>query len=143
MGRLTTQSEEETRALGRRIAQHLGPGDFVGLSGPLGAGKTRLAQGLCEGLGVDPRAVVSPTFALVNTYEGRCPVFHVDLYRIDTEEELEATGILDVLHEGVAIVEWIDRVPSLAPPGALLVDIEDCGENTRELSISGPLANEI
>lgn len=137
---VVTEGEEETRALGRRLGARLGPGDLVGLRGPLGAGKTRLVQGLCEGLGVRPGEVASPTFALVNTYAGRVPVFHVDLYRVAGIAEVEDTGLLDLIGDGVTLVEWIDRAPELAGEDALLVDLEDLGGDRRRLRFSGAAA---
>lgn len=130
-----THGEQETRALGRRLAADLRPGDRIGVSGPLGAGKTVLARGLCEGLGVDPADVSSPTFAIVNTYEGRVSVFHVDLYRVSSIEEIEATGLLDLFEEGVVVVEWIDRVPEIFDDGGCRIVIEDLGGDGRRITI--------
>lgn len=132
---LETTGEDETRAVGRRLGETLAPGAFLGIAGPLGAGKTRLVQGLCDGLGVDPREVMSPTFALVNTYRGRHPVLHADLYRIEDAEEVEATGMLDEAATSVTLVEWIDRVPELVPEGGLWADIEDLGGDRRRITL--------
>ncbi|HEV3121288.1 MAG TPA: tRNA (adenosine(37)-N6)-threonylcarbamoyltransferase complex ATPase subunit type 1 TsaE, partial [Isosphaeraceae bacterium] len=84
---IETDSEQETDALGRALAEIVEPGTVIGLFGPLGAGKTRLARALAEALGVDPRAISSPTFVLIHEYEGRLPVYHFDAYRlVDTAE---------------------------------------------------------
>ncbi len=104
--------EEETRAVGRELARDLRPGDVVALSGPLGCGKTVFVRGLAEGLGGEPRAVASPTFAILHEYDvARGPGFvHLDLYRIpDEEKELREIGLPDVLAGKVAAVEWPNR----------------------------------
>jgi tRNA threonylcarbamoyladenosine biosynthesis protein TsaE len=138
---LRSQSPEETRALGRALGQALKPGDFVGLSGELGAGKTELVRGLAEGAGVPPSEVSSPSFALVNTYEGRLRLHHADLYRLVDEEELFAMGWDDVVQSDAAVVaEWIDKVPGAAPHDALRLAMRDEGGDVRgiEVEARGP-----
>ena len=108
------------------------------LIGDLGMGKTVFARGLAAGLGVDPDEVHSPTFTLVNPYRGRLPVYHVDLYRIDRSDELEELGIRDILGgEGVAIIEWAERLGPYRPGGCIEVRIEDRGGNERLLTVGG------
>jgi tRNA threonylcarbamoyladenosine biosynthesis protein TsaE len=123
--RAESRSAEETRALGRRLGGVLQPGDFVGLVGDLGAGKTELVRGIADGLGVEKSQVASPTFAIVYPYEGgRLPLFHADLYRVADFDELYATGFLDLLGAGGAmVVEWIDRIWEAAPEDALIVTL--------------------
>src|SRR5690348_12674735 len=105
-------SAEETFALGERLGALLRPGDFVGLMGELGAGKTQLVRGIAHGAGVNPREVASPTFAIVYPYRGRLPLYHADLYRLQDYDELYATGFLDLVDAGGAtLVEWLDRIP--------------------------------
>ncbi|MDF1562276.1 MAG: tRNA (adenosine(37)-N6)-threonylcarbamoyltransferase complex ATPase subunit type 1 TsaE [Deltaproteobacteria bacterium] len=133
-----TTGDDETFALGRAVGEVLAPGDFLGLEGPMGAGKTRLIQGICEGLGVDPRDVTSPTYALVNTYSGRLAVYHLDLYRVVDPEEVESTGVLDVAGDGVALVEWIDRAREVLPPGGVHVLIQDEGPELRDIRFEAP-----
>ena len=133
---VSTTSEASTRAVGAAIGHCLAAGDLVAISGPLGAGKTRLVQGLCEGLGVPPEEVSSPTFALVHTYPASPPVFHVDLYRIADEDELEATGLLDLSPEGVTLVEWAERAPGFTGRRTVRVTMTDTGATTRRLSIT-------
>jgi tRNA threonylcarbamoyladenosine biosynthesis protein TsaE len=124
--RIEVASPEEMFAAGEALARELDAGDVVGLVGELGAGKTVFIQGLARGLGVPPEVpVTSPTFTLVNEYRGgRLPLFHVDLYRLEREDQLEDVG-LDELYrrgDGVVAVEWFDRFPGAAarppPPGA-------------------------
>src|SRR5918912_720395 len=116
---LQAASEADTRAVGAALAGLLGPGDVVGLTGDLGAGKTRLVQGAIAALGVeDP--VLSPTFMLVREYDGDPPVHHVDAYRLSGPLELEDLGLEDVLSpDAVVFVEWADRVAAALPPSWL------------------------
>jgi tRNA threonylcarbamoyladenosine biosynthesis protein TsaE len=121
--RVESGSAEETRALGQRLGAVLQPGDFVGLVGDLGAGKTELVRGIADRIGVEKSQVASPTFAIVYPYEGgRLPLFHADLYRVADFDELYATGFLDLLGAGGAVVvEWIDRIWEAASEDALIV----------------------
>ena len=107
-----TQSPEETLSLGEKIGRHLAAGDIVCLFGELGAGKTTLTQGIARGLGVPKKEYVrSPTFTIVNQYEGKLPVFHIDLYRIASSQDLENLGLEETLENGgVAIVEWAEKL---------------------------------
>jgi tRNA threonylcarbamoyladenosine biosynthesis protein TsaE len=129
-------SEKAMRALGERLGRLLEPGDFVGLSGELGAGKTVLVRGIAQGAGVPPGEVASPTFAIVYPYRGRIPIFHADLYRVADADELYATGFFDLLGAGGAtLVEWIDRVPEAVPPEHLQIRIERTGARTRRIAL--------
>lgn len=123
---IVVQSPEETEDLGARLGAILRPGDFVGLSGDLGAGKTVFARGVTRGAGVPASALVaSPTFALVNDYRGgRIPLYHADLYRVRDAEELYDAGFYDLTAgDGALVVEWIDRVPAAAPEDWLEIRI--------------------
>jgi tRNA threonylcarbamoyladenosine biosynthesis protein TsaE len=132
-----TASPEETVALGRRLAERLAVGDCVGLTGPLGAGKTVLVRGLAAGLGVaDDRLVSSPTFVLVQEYPARVPVYHVDLYRtFDAEAELSELGLEEMLAEGVVLVEWAERAADGLPRPRWQVDIDLTGPGERRLTL--------
>jgi len=118
----------------------------VALIGPLGAGKTEWVKGLAEGLGVDPKLVASPTFVIASEYPGRRCLAHVDLYRIESEAELEATGFVDLLAPGVVVaVEWADRFPAALPADRIEVRIARPAaaapdEREIELRATGPLA---
>lgn len=130
-----SRSAEETLALGRRLGQLLEPNDFVGLVGELGTGKTVFARGVSQGLGVPPEDVSSPTFAIVQTYAGRLPLHHADLYRIRDGRELHATGFFDLLEAGGAtVVEWLDRVPEAAPPERLVLSFSAPSEGQRTIA---------
>lgn len=121
---IATTSPDATRSFGRTLGQMLNPGAFVALVGGLGSGKTVLAQGIARGLGFRGR-VSSPTFVIVNEYEGRTPVYHVDLYRIERADDLVGIGYREFFYgDGVTIVEWADRVPELLPDDRLDIRIE-------------------
>ena len=135
---VTTRSPAETRRLGRALGRLLRPGDFVGLVGDLGAGKTLFVRGVAEGAGVPKDAyVASPTFAIVNFYRGgRVPLQHADFYRIESADELFAIGFEDLVGgEGATVVEWIDRVPEAAPADRLEVVFEVKGPRARRLRL--------
>ena len=108
---IAVSSEEETSALGRRLGELVRPGDVVGLSGPLGAGKTVLVRGLAQGLGCDPERVRSPSFTLMVTYEGgRLPLHHLDLYRMQPTEE-DRLALREFLYgQAVCAVGWYERL---------------------------------
>jgi tRNA threonylcarbamoyladenosine biosynthesis protein TsaE len=120
-----------------KLGQVLDTGDFVGLAGELGAGKTALVRGICQGAGVNPEDVTSPTFTIVQTYPGRVPVNHADLYRITNADELYATGFFDLT--GVALVEWVDKL-RLPEQDMLRIEMSVVDEKTRriDMSATGP-----
>jgi tRNA threonylcarbamoyladenosine biosynthesis protein TsaE len=142
---LHSKSTEETERIGEALGRVLQPGDFIGLSGDLGAGKTVLARGIARGAGVPPEALVSsPTFAIVNEYRGgRLPLFHADLYRVKDAEELYEAGFYDLLDSNSAlVVEWIDRVSAAAPEDCLEIRITRAHERRRlEFVMRGKVGN--
>ena len=138
MTRLTTvsHSAEETRTLGRALASVLTPGDLVLLSGGLGAGKTELTKGIAEALGVSD-SVVSPTFTLARRYEGRLPLLHVDVYRLDRVQELLDLGLEEDLDEAVTVVEWGDVAAAHLPAERLEIQLERLvADDDRRVTIS-------
>ncbi|MBN1994668.1 MAG: tRNA (adenosine(37)-N6)-threonylcarbamoyltransferase complex ATPase subunit type 1 TsaE [Anaerolineae bacterium] len=128
-----SHSEAQTRRLGARLAEFLEPGDVLALEGELGSGKTRWAQGVCQGLAVtDP--VNSPTFTLVNEYQGRLPVYHIDLYRLDQATEVFTFGLEDYLYgAGVSLIEWADRAEDFLPDDYLTVELHHLEETKRRI----------
>lgn len=140
--RLESPSAEQTRAIGIALGKLLRPGDFVGLIGELGAGKTELARGIADGAEVPWSEVASPTFAIVYPYRGRIPLYHADLYRLADEEELYATGYFDLISagDGAFVVEWVDQIPVAAPPERLLIRLRTLDADRRELLLeaTGP-----
>lgn len=124
----TTNSAGETLQLGEKLGRHLGPGDIVLLFGDLGAGKTLLTQGIARGLGLEDKEYTrSPSFTLINEYKARCPIYHVDLYRLESFAEIENLGLEEYLFgNGVTIVEWAEKLYQI--PGdenSIGVDIND------------------
>ena len=137
---VTTQSEEETAAVGRELASSLLPGDVVLLSGDLGAGKTAFVRGLAEGLGVSRDEVSSPTFTLIQEYRGgRLPLFHVDLYRIEDPGDLEELGLDDARADSALLIEWPERMGAALWPDELCLHIERDGA-ARRLTWQAPAA---
>jgi len=107
-------SEEDTYSLAKKIGQSLPGPTLIFLTGELGAGKTVFVRGLAAGLGVEDESLVcSPSFTLVNVYQGRMPLYHVDLYRLENEEEIADLGLEDYLGEGVMAVEWSEKMGQL------------------------------
>jgi tRNA threonylcarbamoyladenosine biosynthesis protein TsaE len=119
-------SEADTERLGQALAEVVRPGQVIGLVGTLGAGKTRLVRAMAEALGVDPRAISSPTFVLIHEYEGRMPIYHFDAYRLDGPDDFEALGASDYWLEGdgLCLIEWADLVQDRLPTGTWWVRIE-------------------
>jgi len=117
---IRTAGADETRAVGRVVAELCEPGDVVVVSGDLGAGKTTFVQGLAAGLGVD-EPVVSPTFTLAREYHGALRLVHVDVYRLDRVQELLHLGLDDLAAEAVLVVEWGDVVADHLPADHLAV----------------------
>jgi len=134
---IETGSVEETRAAGERLGRELRGGEVVLLHGPLGAGKTAFVQGLARGLDVPPeRRVASPTFTLVNEHAGRVPLYHVDLYRLEKEREMEEIGLAEYFESGgVVAVEWAERLGALAPAAPIEVRITPLDENRRRIEV--------
>lgn len=134
-----TRSEEETIALGEEIAKMLAPGAVVLLIGELGAGKTTLAKGIAKGLGAAaPDDVSSPTFTLVHEYggDGRPKVYHIDLYRLDRVEQVEALGLDEIFDSGaVVLLEWAKRFSGILPERRLEVRLTATGEFARRIEI--------
>ena len=133
--RFITRNADETRGAGKIVGQDLVPGDLVALTGDLGSGKTCLTQGLARGLDVPERSYVrSPTFIILNMYEGRCPLYHIDLYRIYDPVELEDLGYREIFYgEGVTAIEWADRIPDLLPEEHLHIHLDFLDETSREI----------
>ena len=129
-------SARETAALAEAFGRRAEPGHVFALTGPLGAGKTAFAAGLAAGLGV-AEPVTSPTFVLVQRYEGRCPLIHVDAYRMDGGEEWRLLGLDDLLAGPVvAVIEWADRVVAELPADALWIAITpDADPDARRLTL--------
>lgn len=135
-----THSPEETQAIGEQFGQTLKRGDVVALIGDLGAGKTCLTQGIARGVGIFTDQVVnSPSYTLINEYEGQIPVYHIDLYRLEHHGEIVELGLEEYLEgDGICIIEWADRMLELLPEGHIRMQIrwEDQFTRTIELRCS-------
>jgi tRNA threonylcarbamoyladenosine biosynthesis protein TsaE len=143
--RITTNAAEQTVACGRALAEQVAPGDVLVLSGDLGAGKTQLTKGLAAGLGV-VEPVTSPTFNILLVHEGRIPLYHFDLYRLDQPAQLEDLDYYATLEaDGISVVEWGDRFTEAAPLDGLSLDLTITGDEQREVAVRplGPRGVEI
>ena len=136
MIKIITHSPEETIRAAEKLGSLIGAGDMIAFKGGLGAGKTTFTRGLAIGLGMRD-VVSSPTFALVNDYRGdRITLYHFDMYRISTEEELESTGFYDYpFEENAAVIEWSENISEFLPENAIYITINAISENEREIII--------
>ena len=133
-----SKSAIETIETGKRLGRILNAGDVVALSGPLGSGKTWFTKGIGLGFGVDPDEVISsPSFSIVNEYEGRCLMYHMDLYRLDSPSDIMSIGLDDYFHDrSVVVVEWAERYPEILSSGCINVKMEILGNNERSIEIN-------
>ena len=127
MSHYITQSAEETIEFGKNIGSKLIAGDLVLLFGDLGAGKTCLTQGICQGVGLEKEAYIrSPTFTLINEYHAKIPIFHVDLYRIEEEGEIINLGLEEIIYsQAITIIEWSEKLKSDKKPNEFMYGIQD------------------
>lgn len=131
------RTAEEMEALGFRLGQKAERGMIVSLRGSLGAGKTVLAKGVARALGIT-EAIVSPTFTLVQEYDGRIPMYHMDLYRISGAEEFEMMGGEEMLYtDGITLVEWSEKIAGMLPPSTIFIDIRINPDQSRVVEIRG------
>ena len=132
-----TASEEETIALGERLARELPRRATVLLIGNLGAGKTTLAKGLVKGLGAaNPEEVSSPTFTLIHEYGSPATVYHVDLYRLESAREVASLGLDELFdRDALVLIEWGERFPDLMPAERIEIRLRAIGENERAIEV--------
>lgn len=134
---ILSKSESETLRLGEKLARHLRKGDILCLQGELGSGKTTLIKGIAKGLKIASEKVTSPTFVLMNAYEGRLPLYHFDLYRLEEIHEISSIGYEEFLYgNGIAVIEWAERLGALTPKEYLRVELKHQGENERSIKLS-------
>lgn len=135
---IITHSPEETIALGERIGALLRGGEVIAYRGGLGAGKTTITRGISLGMGLGDE-VTSPTFALVNEYTGgRLNLYHFDMYRITSAEDLETAGFYDFMNErSVIAAEWSENIADELPDDTIYIDIARIDDDTREITITG------
>ena len=128
-----------TLALGRSLGEIAQAGEVITLAGSLGAGKTTLTQAIGEGLQVPESCyITSPTFSLLHEYPGRLPLYHLDLYRLSDETEIEDLGLLEYIYgTGLTVIEWPDRLGSLMPTDRLHIELIMLSETARQAEITG------
>lgn len=131
-----SESIEQTEKLGILVGKLLSRGDFLALTGDLGAGKTAFTKGVAKGLGIDVE-ITSPTFTIINEYHGNdISLAHIDVYRLKNPEELENIGFYDYLQDFVVVMEWADKVKEILPEDILWADFKVSGENRRQIKFS-------
>jgi len=134
-----SSSPAATLNLGKKIGEYLQAGSIIALTGELGCGKTLLTRGICTGLGVPPRQVNSPTFVLVNEYQGRLHVLHMDLYRLGSIEDGFEIGMMDYFSRavsGVMIIEWAEKMALLLPKDVLNIEFEILAARKRRIVLT-------
>jgi tRNA threonylcarbamoyladenosine biosynthesis protein TsaE len=135
--KLVSSSPEATEELGERIARYLRPGAVLALRGGLGSGKTCLAKGIARALGVR-ETLTSPTYTIISEYRGKVPLYHIDAWRLSGDEDFEHTGAPELLGgDGIAVIEWSERVSRSLPEDVITVSIEITGPKERLIGISG------
>lgn len=134
---MITHSREETIEVAEQLARGLQKGDVLALYGDLGSGKTTFTKGIGKGLGVkDARHINSPTFVLIKEYEARIPMYHLDLYRLDNIEAIEDICVEEYIYgDGVAIVEWAEKMKDILPEKHIAVKFTIKGDEEREIEI--------
>jgi tRNA threonylcarbamoyladenosine biosynthesis protein TsaE len=136
---LISNSEEETKLCAHKLAVQLKAGDVVFLQGELGAGKTTFVKGLAQAFKVNVKQVNSPTFVLMNYYKGKLPIYHFDLYRLGSPQEMDTLDFDDYLYgPGITVIEWPERLDKLNIKPCYLVKFQHKGEHQRKICISCP-----
>lgn len=139
MKKYITDSPSETRAVAAEFAKTLSPGSVVCMYGDLGAGKTAFAQGMAEGLGID-EPVTSPTFTIINEYEGTLPLYHFDVYRVGDSAGMVETGFDEYIDgDGICVIEWAELIEDILPDDRINVTISrlpERGDDAREIIIA-------
>ena len=133
----SSSSHIETENLAIKLADKVTKGTVISLRGTLGAGKTVFAKGFAKALGIE-EAIVSPTFTLIQEYEGRLNLYHMDLYRLSGEDEFEAMGAEDYLYsDGVTLIEWSEKIESMLPDNTIYIQININEDLSRTIEIEG------
>lgn len=130
-----THSADETIELGKKIGSMLQPGAIIAMEGALAAGKTTITKGIAEALEID-ESITSPTFTLISQYEGRLPLYHMDVYRLDSSEDFINLGVEDLIYgEGVSIIEWSEKVKDELPAYTIVLRLELTDDGDRKITI--------
>lgn len=134
--KITTRSPQETQKLGQRLAKKCKGGEIFCLLGNLGSGKTTFVKGVARALRIDEKRVNSPTFVLMNAYQGRLALYHFDFYRLNDPKEIGEIGYDEFLYgNGVAVIEWAERFGPLMPPECLAIEFSEAKEQSRTLKL--------
>ena len=132
-----TQTASDTIKLGSEIGKKLKAGDIIALKGNLAAGKTTITKGIAMSLDIE-NEITSPTYTLISEYEGKLPLYHMDMYRIDSVEEFELLGVDEMLFgTGVSVIEWSERVEEYLPEDHIIINIQRQENGSREITIEG------
>ena len=131
-----TKTAEETIQLGEKIGKMLKPGTVIAMEGTLAAGKTTITKGIAKALGIT-ETITSPTFTLISEYEGNMPLYHMDVYRLDSAEDFLNLGVEDMIYDGngVAIIEWSEKIRSELPKSTITIRLETAENNGRKITI--------
>lgn len=130
-----THSAQETVELGKKIGAALQPGAIIAMEGTLAAGKTTITKGIAEALEID-ETITSPTFTLISQYEGRLPLYHMDVYRLDSPEDFINLGVDDLLYsDGISVIEWSEKVKGELPSSAIVLRLELAEDDGRKITI--------
>ncbi len=131
-----SRSQAQTMRLAGQFARGLKRGDVVGLVGPLGSGKTHFIKGVCKALGIPQQEVLSPTFTLLHQYDqGKIPVYHFDVYRIESDREFEDLGYEEQFFgDGITLVEWADKVEKFLPKNSPMLHFSIAGDKVRKIA---------
>lgn len=136
MLKFLTNNPGETIKLGKKIGKLLKPGFLIGLYGDLGSGKTTLTKGIAQSLGIKENEIHSPTFVLINQYQAKLPLYHIDFYRLENIEQIEELGIEEYLFsDGACIIEWAQKLGKLMPKNHIEIKLVHKGEHKRLIKI--------
>lgn len=136
--KIISKSSAETKEIGKKLGRTLNPGDVVGLIGNLGAGKTVMVKGIAEAFGLNEKEIISPSFTIIAEYDTNPPLIHIDLYRIDKEDEIYDLGIESFIgNDNITVIEWAEKAKAYIPDDIIKIYIYYIDENKREIILEG------
>ncbi|NWF98461.1 MAG: tRNA (adenosine(37)-N6)-threonylcarbamoyltransferase complex ATPase subunit type 1 TsaE [Nitrospirae bacterium] len=136
--KIISKSPAETKQIGTKLGRILKPGDVVGLIGNLGAGKTVMAKGIAEAFGINEKNIISPSFTIIAEYDTNPPLIHIDLYRIEREDEFYDLGIESFIgNDNITVIEWAEKAKAYLPDDIIKIYIHYLDENNREIILEG------
>ncbi len=138
MKKYISKSPDETKEIGFRLGRLLRPGDVVGLYGELGSGKTTLVKGIAKAFGIEDKDIVSASFTIITEYNTTSPFFHIDLYRIEKDSELDEVGFWDHIRgDGISVIEWAEKAEKSLPEEMIKIRLKSLSGEIREITIEG------